>query len=66
MKKKRRPSFQRPRYPYAAVPTHQTKPSDAPGQPEVPEVQRKPRCGPYVVEWQLEDTLCTNKPAYSR
>lgn len=62
MKKRDRPSFRRPRYPYAAVPTRQTKPSDAAASRELPEVERKPRCGPCVVEWQLDDTLDQQKP----
>jgi len=66
MKKRERPSFRRPRYPYAAVPTRQVKPSEGPADRELPDVQCRDRGGPYVVEWQLDDSLSTNKPAYTR
>jgi hypothetical protein len=73
MKKRERPSFRRPRHPYAAAPMRPVKPSEATaGQ----EARSAPRCGPYVVEWQLDDTLSQQtpdgglgdpaKPAYTR
>jgi hypothetical protein len=62
MTKRERPSFRRPRSLHAAVPLRHTKPGEGPAEQDLPAGQRKPRCGPYVVEWQLEDTLNQQTP----
>jgi hypothetical protein len=58
------PEIRRPRQPYHVGPIRDTTRTDDAGEGEPVEPRRPPHCGPYVVEWQIEDTPSQKEEAY--